>query len=219
MTLRVNSIFFSVQGEGPDTGRPAIFIRLAGCNYRCKWCDTKYALGTEYTEMTEQEILEAIKQYPCKFVVVTGGEPFLQPIGELLLLLKQKGYVISVETNGSIYKPYESFIDKLVISPKPPSSGMKTDYKILDKLIRSFGNCCILKVIVNHEDDYQYAKNIHLDYYFTPFVFQLESEKKIDKEKANWLVQRVINDPDLNKNKVRVMVQMQKLIWGCKRGV
>ena len=73
--MRINEIFYSLQGEGHFTGRPAIFIRLAGCNLRCPFCDTDF---TSYTEMAVADILKAIASYPARFVVLTGGEPSLQ---------------------------------------------------------------------------------------------------------------------------------------------
>lgn len=191
-------------------------------------CDTPYAkkaVPGKHEEMTEEEILEFIGKYPCSYVVLTGGEPFIQPITELLALLTYKHYTIDVETNGSIRKPYlNQYIDTFVVSPKPPSSGMKTDFKILENIILDRCNShqeTVLKVVVTDEKDYEYAKKLWLDYFDrVSFIFQLESQKEIDSEKANWLIEKVKTDPDLyNRDKVRVMVQMQKIIWGNQRGV
>jgi len=77
MGLLVSEIFFSVQGEGPGIGKPAVFLRLSGCNLKCAWCDTKYTWHGGKM-MTEPTVLKEIKRYPCKRLVVTGGEPLLQ---------------------------------------------------------------------------------------------------------------------------------------------
>ena len=98
--MNVNEIFYSIDGEGIRTGAPAVFIRLTGCNLRCGYCDTAYAFN-EGSEMSESEIIDAVKQYKCKNVTVTGGEPLLQG-RELIKKLCRLGYNVNVETNGSL---------------------------------------------------------------------------------------------------------------------
>ena len=192
--LKVYNIFYSIQGEGPKAGRPAIFIRLAGCNYSCRWCDTKYALGLDYTEMSEETLLRKVEKYSsmynCKYVVLTGGEPLIQNINKLVAELWKNRFEVDVETNGSIYKrEIYGYINNLVVSPKPPSSGMKTDFNILSKVLRWKPlKETWLKVVVADEEDYQYAKKVHLMFPKIPFIFQLESEKTVNMEKAQWLV-------------------------------
>lgn len=113
--MKVNEIFYSIQGEGTYTGYPAIFVRFSGCNLKCQFCDTNFA---EYTEMNEHEIvLEVMKQSSsCKFVVLTGGEPTLQVNSKLLGLLHDKGYYIAMETNGTNEIP--AGVDWVTCSPK-----------------------------------------------------------------------------------------------------
>lgn len=112
-TYLVNEIFYSLQGEGFHTGRPAVFIRLSGCNRCCDFCDTDHKAGSE---MTADEIAEAVDSYPTRFVVVTGGEPLLQLDRELTGRLKAAGWEIAVETNGSISVP--EGVDWVACSPK-----------------------------------------------------------------------------------------------------
>ena len=95
---RVNDIFYSLQGEGRNTGRAAIFIRFAGCNLKCPFCDTDFA---QYEEMSDEDILNRIKSYPSRFVVLTGGEPSLQVDRQLVDLLHKHGYELAMETNGT----------------------------------------------------------------------------------------------------------------------
>ena len=110
---RVNEIFYSLQGEGRNTGRAAIFVRFAGCNLRCPFCDTEF---DSYQEMTAQQILDAISLYPAHFVVLTGGEPTLQVTEDFVDLLHQHGYEVAMESNGT--RPAPVNLDWLTVSPK-----------------------------------------------------------------------------------------------------
>lgn len=112
---KVNDIFSSLQGEGHHTGRAATFVRFAGCNLRCPFCDTDF---THYREMSAEEIVESVKQYTTRFVVLTGGEPSLQVDDTLVAALHEAGFCIAVETNGTRLLP-ES-IDWVTVSPKQP---------------------------------------------------------------------------------------------------
>lgn len=110
---RVNDIFYSLQGEGRNTGRAAIFIRFAGCNLKCPFCDTDFS---QYEEMSDKDILNRIKPYPSRFVVLTGGEPSLQVDRLLVDLLHSHGYELAMETNGT--NPIVDGIDWITCSPK-----------------------------------------------------------------------------------------------------
>lgn len=110
---RINEIFYSLQGEGFHTGTPAIFIRFAGCNLRCSFCDTQHEAATP---MTDRQILEAIAPYPARMVILTGGEPALQIDDALVDLLHQAGKYVCIETNGTT--PLPEGIDWITCSPK-----------------------------------------------------------------------------------------------------
>lgn len=109
--MKVNEIFYSLQGEGCYSGTPAVFIRLSGCNLRCPFCDTQHESGTE---MSEAEIVEVLKQWPTRFVVLTGGEPLLQITEKFLYELRH--YFVAVETNGT--QPLIEGLDWITLSPK-----------------------------------------------------------------------------------------------------
>ena len=111
--FRVNNIFYSLQGEGRNTGRAAVFIRFAGCNLRCSFCDTEF---NTYREMSGEDILAAISGYPSHFVVLTGGEPTLQVDEAFVDLLHQQGYEVAMESNGT--RPAPQNLDWLTVSPK-----------------------------------------------------------------------------------------------------
>lgn len=119
--MKVNEIFYSLQGEGANTGKPAIFVRFAGCNLSCDFCDTDFK---KWQEMSEEDIAAKLEQYVCRFVVFTGGEPLLQLNRKLCNLLHNKGYTIAVESNGTIKTDLP--IDWLTISPKHPFTKAKT---------------------------------------------------------------------------------------------
>ena len=118
--MKVNEIFYSLQGEGAFTGTAAIFVRLAGCNLHCDFCDTKHE---DYTIFTEEEIVKAISDYPAKHVVITGGEPTLQLTHSLVDRLHEVGKFVQIETNGSIAldTDLERSIDWITCSPKSKS--------------------------------------------------------------------------------------------------
>ena len=112
-TFRVNDIFYSLQGEGHNTGRAAVFIRFAGCNLRCGFCDTEF---DNYHEMTDDEIITNIVQYRSRFVVLTGGEPTLQVDEAFVELLHQHVFEVAMESNGT--RPAPRNLDWLTVSPK-----------------------------------------------------------------------------------------------------
>lgn len=115
--MKVNEIFYSLQGEGYRTGSPSVFVRLSGCNLKCSFCDTRHEA---FTEMTEEEIVAETLRHPAPFVVITGGEPTLQLTPSFLKKLKEAGKNIQIETNGSIDLPDEALrlIDHITCSPK-----------------------------------------------------------------------------------------------------
>lgn len=125
--FKVNEIFYSLQGEGRNTGRAAVFIRFAGCNLRCSFCDTEF---DSYREMSAEEIVDAISVWPSRFVVLTGGEPTLQVDDAFVDLLHQHGYEVAMESNGT--RPAPRNLDWLTVSPKDwwkASGGSWTEHR------------------------------------------------------------------------------------------
>jgi len=133
--MKVNEIFLSISGEGKEIGLPTVFIRFTGCNIRCEYCDTKYAY-TEGTEMTVQEILDKVYALlePGYQVLLTGGEPLMQPHAELRKILKDlhwDGYYTIIETNGAVSlegidelrSETDSIVESIVLDYKLPSSA------------------------------------------------------------------------------------------------
>jgi 7-carboxy-7-deazaguanine synthase len=211
--MKVSEIFYSIEGEGIEVGRLEVFVRL--CNLRCIWCDTRYALKNG-KEMNINEVIQEISKYPCKNVSITGGEPLLQR-GELMKLVKQLknlGYWIQINTNGTIFdEEIFKLVDLITMDCKCPSSGMKSDLKVLKKTKELFGFKTQFKFVISNEEDYEYARKIVSSILNSlNIVFQPEwKNRKFTKE----LVDLVKRD-GLN---VKIIVQQQKIIWGGKKGV
>ena len=111
---KIVEIFHSVQGEGVHAGIPHVFIRFGKCNLQCEWCDTDFET---FEEMTAEEILSQVSQYPSKRLILTGGEPMLNDLWPLQRLFKSRGYSLACESNGTIEIP-EGLLDWICISPK-----------------------------------------------------------------------------------------------------
>jgi 7-carboxy-7-deazaguanine synthase len=131
--MKISEISYSIEGEGIEIGKPEIFLRLTGCNLRCKWCDTKYALKNG-KELNHKKILLEIGNYPCKNVSITGGEPLLQQreLLKLIKKLKKLEYRIQLNTNGTTFdQDIFSNVDLVTIDCKCPSSGEKSNMDVL----------------------------------------------------------------------------------------
>jgi 7-carboxy-7-deazaguanine synthase len=147
----VNEIFYSLQGEGFLAGMPSVFVRMAGCPLRCRWCDTKYAWTEDAgQELGIAEIVEAVERWHCRFVVITGGEPMVNfEIRQLARELKSTDKHITIETAGIAYIP-DIPCDLMSISPKlsnsvPPETESATvhedsrlDLAVLGELIANY---------------------------------------------------------------------------------
>jgi 7-carboxy-7-deazaguanine synthase len=118
--IRLSEIFYSLQGEGFHAGTPAVFIRAAGCNLACAFCDTDFSLKEK---LEPEEVVGRIAEYPARFVVLTGGEPTIQPdsIRALVALLHERGYYVTMETNGTSTDTLG--VDWVTVSPKLSQKG------------------------------------------------------------------------------------------------
>ncbi|VVB62076.1 7-carboxy-7-deazaguanine synthase [uncultured archaeon] len=209
--MKVNEIFYSIQGEGILVGVPSIFLRLTGCNLRCSFCDTKYGY-VQGKEMSVQAILDDIKKFACTYICLTGGEPLLQKDSvKLIENLLKKNYKICLETNGSI--SIKKLVGKksLMISLdiKCPSSG--SHEQMIMKNISYLSKKDQLKFIIKNKEDYDYAKKILKKYNPQCTVFFQPVWGTSAKKLASW----ILNDGLL----VRLALQLHKIIWGEKRGV
>jgi len=134
--LKIAELFYSLQGEGSLVGVPSVFIRTSGCNLRCGWCDTPYTSWTpEGTEFTLREILDEVGAHPARHVVVTGGEPMIQPeIIPLTERLRARGLHITIETAGTVFQPVAC--DLMSISPKLANSAPEGPWRAQHERLR-----------------------------------------------------------------------------------
>jgi 7-carboxy-7-deazaguanine synthase len=240
-TIRISEIFGpTVQGEGPLIGRPAVFVRTGGCDYRCAWCDTLYAVlpqyRAEWAPMTSEEILARIDALTAGhpiLVTLTGGNPASQPLGPLIELGRSRGYGFAVETQGSVAAPWFAALDWLILSPKPPSSGMTTDWDALESCLDAAGQGprLALKIVVFDDADFAYAKDLSRRYPALPVYLQVgnpaplitadggqSEDADIDDlgARLRWLIGRVTEDRWFE---ATVLPQLHVLAWGNRRGV
>lgn len=159
-TMRISEIFYSLQGEGFLAGVPSVFVRVAGCPLRCRWCDTKYAWAEEAGRpCSTAQIVRKVEQWPCKFVVVTGGEPMISPqLPRLAQQLKAAGKHITIETAGIAYVP-DLPCDLMSISPKL-SNSVPGDAKLAAAHEHSRLDLAVLAELI---DNYNYQLKFVVD--------------------------------------------------------
>ena len=211
--MKVNEIFYSLQGEGITTGYPTVFIRLTGCNLRCTYCDTVYAYE-EGQEMSVNEIADRVKDYGAHYICITGGEPLLQK-AELKMLLSLLGkHTVTVETNGSVAVGDLDFsYCRFAMDIKTPGSGMDehTDFSNLEYLNKNDE----IKFIIGSRTDYDFAREIIEKYNLEGKV--LVTFSPVFGLQPRYLAQWVLED---KLYLVRVQLQLHKYIWDPEaRGV
>ncbi len=215
MTLRVNEIFYSIQGESSYAGRPCVFIRLTGCNLRCSYCDTPYAYeGGGILEI--KHIFEQIAPLQCRLVEITGGEPLIQEETSTLIEgLLEDGYEVLLETNGTRDISRVDSRCVKIVDFKCPSSGMR-DHMDMENLDRLSARDEI-KFVLETREDYEYAREILgllesrsrkiASANFSPVFGRLKPETL-----AEWILADHLA--------CRLHLQLHKYIWGPEaRGV
>ncbi|CAM4264173.1 7-carboxy-7-deazaguanine synthase QueE [Lacicoccus alkaliphilus] len=226
------------QGEGAVIGQKTMFVRTAGCDYQCSWCDSKFTWDGSQQEnirmMTADDIfasLDALAEGNYNHVTISGGNPLLlKNLREFVESAKAKGVKLAVETQGTMYQDWLQGIDDVTISPKPPSSGMVTDYGKLDYIFTKLdesGTAYNLKVVIFDEEDFEYAVHMHQKYAKVDFYLQVgnpyldgedienHTEKLLNRYEN--LVDRTMRDSRVND--VRVLPQLHTLLWSNKQGV
>ena len=212
--LNISEIFCSIQGESTYTGLPCIFIRFAGCNLRCDYCDTTYSYESEIN-LSINDIITKVKEYdPVKLVEITGGEPLLQSeVYQLFESLHNNGYTILLETNGSIsLKNVPEYVIKIV-DVKCPGSGEEDSFLIknLEYLNKEKDE---IKFVLLDNFDYNWVKDFIIKYKLNDYeiLFSPVSEKLEPQDLAQWIIE--------DKLPVRMQLQLHKIIWDKnKRGV
>lgn len=230
----------TVQGEGMVIGQKTMFVRTAGCDYRCSWCDSSFtwdgSAKDQIRQMSNEEIwqeLTSIGGDRFSHVTISGGNPAILPqIGSLVELLQKRGIRTAVETQGSRWQDWLMDINEVTISPKPPSSGMSTNWDTLDDIVsrlsdRAGDKAYSLKVVIFDEQDLAYAREVHRRYPGVAMYLQTgnpdvgtgDTDKLASSllHRYEWLIDQTMELSDMND--VRVLPQLHTLVWGNKRGV
>ncbi len=236
-TLPVVEIFGpTVQGEGPDAGVPAYFVRFGGCDYRCSWCDSMHAVDpaevrANAEHLTAEQIVQRVTELSAgpDLVVLSGGNPALLDLGALVLALKRDGRRVAVETQGSRWRDWLADVDRLVISPKPPSSGMASPDELaaLQVFMSKVTSAATpaLKIVVFDQGDLDWAAARHQDHPRLPLFLSagtdigLPDEETLGRlrERYRWLCETVARRFDLRA--ASVLPQLHVIAWGTAKGV
>ena len=198
--MKISEIFESIQGEGNNAGKPAVFLRTAECNLKCVWCDTKYTwdwknydYSKEVNEISIKEVRQSLEQFRVRHLVITGGEPLMQQddLAELLTFLKPKFYV-EVETNGTILpnNALSVLVDQWNVSPKTKNSGNPLEMCEDNECYTFFSKKknCYFKYVVESEEDL-----IEIN--------QLISKYNLEKERVLLMTQAITKEEILEKEK------------------
>ena len=210
--LRITEIFHSIQGESSHAGRPCVFVRLTGCNLRCRWCDSEYTF-TGGEKMSLHDVMKKVKSYGCNLVEVTGGEPLAQAESlDLIRTMCDDGMEVLIETSGSIDITPVDRRAKIILDIKCPGSGEveKNRWANLDDLKPHDE----IKFVIADRADYEWAKNViaerRLDRW-TVLLSPVWGEMDM-KSLAEWMLQ--------DRLPARFQTQLHKHIWGAEaRGV
>jgi 7-carboxy-7-deazaguanine synthase len=226
--MEINDIFYSLQGEGFLAGLPSVFVRLAGCPLRCRWCDTKYAWSSEAgTDYDIGKTVQTVQQWPCKFVVITGGEPMINSdLPQLLQELKAADKHITIETAGIAFIPDMS-CDLMSISPKL-SNSIPADPKLAAAHEDSRLDIAVLRELIDH---YQYQLKFVVESQADlPEIQQtLKEMGDVNPEKVMLMPQAAMRDELLAKSPMVADLckrsgftfcqRLQVLLWNNERGM
>lgn len=213
-SLNLIELFASIQGETSLSGFPTTFVRLATCNLRCTWCDTSYSFGRGTPYLLDSIIAE-VDRFACRHVCVTGGEPLLQEnVHRLMAHLCNKGYILSIETGGSLSTEKIDSRVRIILDIKCPGSGMseKNYWPNLNGL-RPHDE---VKFVIKDDDDYHYAKEISAKYHLyhreNPILLSPVHGILDPQTLISWILQDKIH--------ARLNLQIHKYIWSPNtRGV
>ena len=209
--LRINEIFFSLQGETSRTGLPTVFVRLTGCPLRCGYCDTAYAFHEGTTQSLEQ-VLDSVAGYQARYVTVTGGEPLAQKAClKLLTALCDEGYSVSLETSGAIDITAVDPRVSRIVDIKTPGSGEAEKNRWEN--IRLLTSQDEVKFVLCDAADYAWSVNVMLQFSLAdrcPVLFSPVYETLEPRQLAEWILR--------DRLPVRMQIQLHKFLWSEMRG-
>lgn len=211
--LKINEIFFSIQGESSWVGYPTVFVRTSGCHLRCTYCDTKYAYH-EGDHQSVEDVIRQVQTFPARFVCVTGGEPLLQPaVNKLMTRLCDLGFQVSLETSGDKNCGAVDSRVKKIIDVKTPDSGAPgafdaANLKFADKVTE-------FKFVICSEKDFEWSENFasQNNLFEKSNVLYSPSFNAVNER---WLAEKILSA----RSPARLQLQLHKYIWsGDARGV
>lgn len=204
--LKINEIFYSIQGESTYAGNPTLFIRTTGCNLRCTYCDTKYSY--DQGEMTSfEKILRAVKDSEAEYICFTGGEPLLQKdIHRLIHILCDQNYKVSLETSGSKSIQHVDPRVKIILDVKTPDSGAANSF--LPENIGFSNENTEFKFVICSEKDFDWSESFCRQHDLLKKFTVLYSPSH-GQVSEKWLAERILH----KKLKVRLQLQQHKYIW------
>jgi len=207
----VNEIFSSIDGEGIRTGELATFIRLAGCNLRCRYCDTEYALDNNSgSEMNITEILNEVKKYKNRNITLTGGEPLAhKETNKLIEELIKNNYFVNIETNGSI--DIEPYIGKCLITMDYKCKSSLMEKTMLLSNLEKLSETDVLKFVINSED-FDCIEKILRDFNIKSYIYISPIFNEINLPDIVEFMKKC-NEKGIDMSKVRMQVQLHKIIW------
>ena len=211
--LKINEIFFSIQGESSLAGYPTVFVRTSGCHLRCTYCDTTYAYY-EGEKRSLDEIIVEVQKHPARHVCLTGGEPLLQPESlDLMKKLCDLGYIVSLETSGDLTCEGIDPRVKKIIDVKTPDSGAPG--RFCEKNLSLSDANSEFKFVICSEADFSWSEKFVNEKKLTDkyIVYYSPSHGKTD---SRWLAEKILSE----KSKARLQLQLHKYIWSAEtRGV
>ena len=211
-------IFYSLQGEGPTLGKPSVFVRLAQCNLKCSYCDSKHTWDiSQAIELDIKEVVKEIKKFNCNNLVITGGEPLLQIKEVWELMYDLPGYLFEIETNGTIIPSFSNSQIRYNVSPKLENSYNQKENREKEEVYQWHINNenSIFKFVVNKKEDLQEVLELIEKYKIPRNKIYLMAEgidEQILKEKEQWLAQ-ICLDYQLN-----FTTRLHIKLWKNQRG-
>jgi 7-carboxy-7-deazaguanine synthase len=210
--LQISEIFFSIQGESTFSGLPCIFVRLAGCNLRCHYCDTAYSYEEAYIEMSVDEVISKVRGLASKRIEITGGEPMMQEeTPHLIDKLLKRSYQVLLETNGSILLNNLDASVVKIIDIKTPGSGCEESFKKENIEFINAGD--EIKFVITDRKDFEWAKEMLERYDLggkAQVLFSPVTDRLNPRDLSEWILKDGLD--------VRLQLQLHKIIWGEERG-
>ncbi|MEK6774796.1 MAG: radical SAM protein [Bdellovibrionota bacterium] len=211
--IKINEIFYSIQGESTYAGYPTVFVRTTACNLRCTYCDTKYSYF-EGENQSQEQILNQIKSFDASYVCITGGEPLLQkPVLPLMTQLCDLGFVVSLETSGSKSLAEVDSRVKIILDVKTPDSGAAESF-LLENL-NFLPPQTEIKFVICSEKDFDWSENFCRQHDLLK-KFTILYSPSYGQISERWLAENILK----KKSTARLQLQLHKYIWSAEtRGV